>query len=69
MAKRKRKAVALDEDIKVGEGDETITIIDEIAKRLWECLPNLNGKKSNAASLHTQSFWTLFTGWKASENS
>jgi hypothetical protein len=49
---RKSKAVDLDEDIKVGEGDETITewqhgfdVIDEIAERLWELPPEFEWEK------------------------
>jgi hypothetical protein len=52
MAKRKRKAVDLDEDIKVGEGDEIITdwahgfdVIEEIAERFRKLPREFEWKK------------------------
>ncbi len=70
MSKRKRKAaIDLDEDIKAGEGDQTISdwehgfdVIDEIGERLWDFPLELKWKKLGATLLRTQSFETLLRG-------
>jgi hypothetical protein len=76
MAKRKRKAVDLDEDIKVGEGDETITdwkhgfdVIDQIDDRLWELPPEFEWEKVGRHLTAYPEFLAALEGWMVSENS